>query len=98
MDGGVHHKDGTTRVGVVALALGNVHLVALPDRRLHQLLGEWLVVPAEMRRGILCHRFEQLFLWNAHRGSVQHKPQSTAAFSVATIFTTASASSEARPR
>ena len=67
-------------------------------RRLHQLLGEWLVVPAEMRRGILCHRFEQLFLWNAHRGSVQHKPQSTAAFSVATIFTTASASSEARPR
>ena len=67
-------------------------------RRLHQLFGEWLVVPAEMRRGILCHRFEQLFHGNAHRGGVQHKPQSTAAFSVATIFTTASASSEARPR
>ena len=71
-------------------------------RRLHQLLGQWLVVPAGMRRGILCHRFEQLFLGNAHRGGVQHKPQSaaataaTAAFSIATIFTTASTSSEVR--
>ena len=64
-------------------------------RRLHQLLGEWLVVPAEMRRGILCHRFEQLFLGNAHRGGVQCY---TAAFTIVTIFTTASASSKARPR
>ena len=73
-------------------------------RRLHQLLGEWLVVPAEMRRGILCHRFEHLFFGNAHLGGVQHEPQSTAAtaataaFSIATIFTTATASSEARHR
>mmetsp|Transcript_39059 Transcript_39059/g.97415 ORF Transcript_39059/g.97415 Transcript_39059/m.97415 type:complete len:208 (-) Transcript_39059:164-787(-) len=38
--GRVHHEHGRARVGVVALALGKVHLVALPDRRLHQLLGE----------------------------------------------------------
>ena len=73
-------------------------------RRLHQLFGEWLVVPAEMRRGILCHRFEQVFLGNAHRGGVQHKPQSTAAtaaiaaFTTATIFTTAASTAIASHR